>query len=62
MARHGERPAVIEVQGTAAGLPFDRDALNQLLELADTGIRALIALQGELVGGVLSDSGLKTEG
>ena len=51
----------IEVQGTAEGLPFDRDALNRLLELADTGIRELIALQRELVGGVLSDSGLRAE-
>lgn len=52
----------VEVQGTAEGLPFDRDALNRLLELADTGIRELIALQRELVGGVLSDSGLRTRG
>ena len=51
----------IEVQGTAEGLPFDRDALSRLLELADTGIRELIALQRELVGGVLSDSGPRTE-
>ena len=51
----------IEVQGTAEGLPFDREALNRLLELADAGIRELIALQRELVGGVLSDSGLRAE-
>ena len=44
----------IEVQGTAEGPPFDRDALNQLLELAETGIRAMIALQREIVGSSLS--------
>ena len=32
----------IEVQGTAEGLPFGRDALNTLLDLADIGIRQLI--------------------
>ena len=35
----------IEVQGTAEALPFGREALNRLLDLADTGIRQLIALQ-----------------
>jgi ribonuclease PH len=40
----------IEVQGTAEGLPFGRDALNSLLDLADGGIRQLIAKQREIVG------------
>jgi ribonuclease PH len=40
----------IEVQGTAEGLPFGRDALNQLLDLADGGIRQLIAKQRDIVG------------
>ena len=44
----------IEVQGTAEGAPFGRDALNQLLELADTGIRQLVELQKEIVGQYLS--------
>ena len=35
----------IELQGTAEALPFGREALNRLLDLADTGIRQLIALQ-----------------
>src|SRR5207253_128985 len=35
----------IEVQGTAEGLPFGRDALNTLLDLADAGIRQLIDKQ-----------------
>src|SRR4026207_2535547 len=40
----------IEVQGTAEAMPFGREALNRLLDLADTGIRQLIALQRGLVG------------
>ena len=40
----------IEVQGTAESRPFGREALNQLLDLADTGIRQLIAIQKNLVG------------
>jgi ribonuclease PH len=40
----------IEVQGTAEGLPFDRDALNTLLDLADHGIKQLIEKQRVIVG------------
>jgi ribonuclease PH len=40
----------IELQGTAEALPFGREALNRLLDLADTGIRQLIALQRGLIG------------
>jgi ribonuclease PH len=40
----------IEIQGTAEALPFGREALNRLLDLADTGIRQLIALQRGFVG------------
>jgi len=40
----------IELQGTAEGLPFDRRALDALMELADAGIRQLIAKQREIVG------------
>jgi len=43
----------IEVQGTAEGAPFDRDALDSLLDLAGAGITALIALQREHVGPIL---------
>ena len=39
----------IELQGTAEALPFGREALNRLLDLADTGIRQLIALQRSFV-------------
>ena len=40
----------IEVQGTAEALPFGRESLNQLLDLADGGIRQRIAIQKSLVG------------
>jgi ribonuclease PH len=40
----------VEVQGTAEGLPFGRDALDRLLDLADTGIRQLIEKQRAIVG------------
>ena len=42
----------IEVQGTAEGPPFERPALDALLELADAGIRRLVAMQREIVGEV----------
>jgi ribonuclease PH len=40
----------IEVQGTAEGLPFDRGALDTLLDLADLGIRQLVDKQRAVVG------------
>lgn len=36
---------LIEVQGTAEGAPFQRDTLNQMLDLAEAGIRRLVACQ-----------------
>ncbi|MDO5534540.1 MAG: ribonuclease PH [Propionibacteriaceae bacterium] len=38
---------LIEVQGTAEGEPFDRDLLNQLLDLGQTGCAELTRLQSE---------------
>jgi ribonuclease PH len=43
----------IELQGTAEAMPFGREALNRLLDLGDTGIRQLFALQRGLVGTML---------
>jgi len=40
----------IEIQGTAEALPFGRDALMTLLDLADVGIRRLIEQQRAIVG------------
>jgi ribonuclease PH len=36
---------VVELQGTAEGAPFTREELNAMLELADKGIRELVAAQ-----------------
>jgi ribonuclease PH len=43
----------IELQGTAETQPFARDALDQLLSLADAGIQRLIDQQREVVGTIL---------
>ena len=40
----------IEVQGTAEAIPFGRDALDTLLDLADLGIRQLVEKQRAIVG------------
>src|ERR1700730_5788900 len=40
----------IEVQGTAESIPFGRDGLDRLLDLADTGIRQLIEKQRAIIG------------
>src|SRR5881397_660383 len=40
----------IEVQGTAEAIPFGRDGLNTLLDLADHGIRQLVEKQRAIVG------------
>jgi ribonuclease PH len=44
------RGKFIEVQGTAEGQPFDREALHMLLDLADSGIRQLVEKQRVIVG------------
>jgi ribonuclease PH len=43
----------IEVQGTAEAMPFGRDALNELLDLADLGIKKLVEKQRAIVGHLL---------
>jgi ribonuclease PH len=40
----------IEVQGTAEAIPFGRDALMSMLDLADLGIRQLVEKQRAIVG------------
>jgi ribonuclease PH len=40
----------IEVQGTAEGIPFGREALTSLLDLAEIGIRQLIEKQRAIIG------------
>jgi ribonuclease PH len=46
----------IEVQGTAEGAPFERQALDDLMALGDKGIRELVALQQTIVGSILPAS------
>jgi len=40
----------VEVQGTAEGAPFSRAEMDQLLALADKGIRELVMLQKQALG------------
>jgi ribonuclease PH len=50
----------IEVQGTAEGAPFERQALDDLMALGDKGIQELVALQRTIVGGILTLPGART--
>jgi ribonuclease PH len=43
----------VEVQGTAEGEPFSRDAMNDLLDLASRGVDELVARQRDMVGAIL---------
>lgn len=45
-----ESGAFIEVQGTAEGEPFDRSELDQMLELAETGINDIVQRQKAACG------------
>lgn len=45
-----EDGGIVEVQGTAEGSPFSRDALDQLLALAQSGVASLFRLQREALG------------
>ena len=40
----------VEVQGTAEGQPFSREAMNTMLDLASHGIKQLLAKQKEALG------------
>ena len=44
----------VEVQGTAEAIPFGRESLLNLLDLADAGIRQLIDMQRAIVGHLVS--------
>ena len=44
------RGLLVEVQGTAEGQPFTRRELEQMLDVAEQGIRELLAVQQEMVG------------
>jgi ribonuclease PH len=47
----------IEVQGTAEAMPFGRDALMTLLDLADCGIQQLVETQRAIVGHLVKSPG-----
>ncbi|MBI5196341.1 MAG: ribonuclease PH [Nitrospirae bacterium] len=40
----------IEVQGTAESMPFDKEQFQRLLELAESGINKIIAIQKSVLG------------
>jgi len=40
----------VEIQGTAEGVPFSRDEMNALLDLAQAGIGELVRLQKDALG------------
>lgn len=40
----------VELQGTAEGVPFSRNEMNELLDLAEKGIRELLAAQAQALG------------
>ncbi len=40
---------VVEIQGTAEGTPFSRQRLNEMISLAEKGIRKLITLQKQVL-------------
>jgi ribonuclease PH len=43
--------ALVEVQGTAEGRPFTRAQMAAMLDLAECGVRELIAAQRAALGG-----------
>jgi ribonuclease PH len=43
----------VEIQGTAEAEPFDREAMNGLLALADKGIESLIDRQRDIIGKIM---------
>ena len=49
-----ESGRIVEVKGTAEGLPFTRQEMQGLLDLADRGVKALVARQRETLADVLA--------
>ncbi len=45
-----EKGGLVEIQGTAEGVPFHRSELDQMIDLAESGIRGIIALQKKALG------------
>jgi len=49
-----EAGRLVEVQGTAEGLPFTREEMQQMLNLAERGIKQLVSHQRQALGDVLT--------
>ena len=49
-----EGARIVEVQGTAEGMPFSREEMQQLLGLAEQGVRQLIAQQKEALADIVT--------
>ena len=49
-----ESARIVEIQGTAEGLPFTRDELLHLMNLAEQGVKQLIAYQRNVLSDVLA--------
>lgn len=45
-----ESGKIVEIQGTAEGMPFDEEQFNQLLALGKKGIKEIIAKQKQVLG------------
>ena len=48
-----ESGRLVEIQGTAEGAPFDRKQLDELLDLAEAGLKKIFALQRETLESAL---------
>ncbi len=44
---------IVEVQGTAEGMPFSRQKLGKLLDLAEKGIKELFVIQKSVLGDLI---------
>ena len=41
---------IVEIQGTGERTPFDRDKLDRMLDIAQSGVEELLAVQSEAIG------------
>ncbi|HAH86375.1 MAG TPA: ribonuclease PH, partial [Armatimonadetes bacterium] len=44
---------LVEVQGTAEGMPFSREKMNKMLDMAQEGINKLFIAQKQALDGIL---------
>ena len=47
-----ESGKLVEVQGTAEGAPFSRKQLNELIDLAEHGLKRIFRIQNEVIASV----------